>query len=192
MKQGHQIFQEKSYDDLYLEIERKQGKLPMEVLYLPRPASDYRGCYPLHFEKHVERLLGTTNYVHFFAGKATTGYRIDLNKNLNVDKIADVQDLSDILDNSFDGGMADPPYDKEFANTLYDCDYPEFTLWTKELVRIVKPGGRIGIMQNYIVPRLPGCEYEKLVIIFLRVKQFPKIVTIQRKLPITKLNEGDA
>jgi hypothetical protein len=36
-------------------------------------------------------------------------------------------------------------------------------------------------MTNYPVPRLAGCEWEKIVIILLRIKQYPKIVTIQRK-----------
>jgi hypothetical protein len=48
-------------------------------------------------------------------------------------------------------------------------------------VRIVRPGGRIAIMQNYIVPRLPDCVMEEIIVILLRIKQYPKIVTVQRK-----------
>ena len=64
-------------DDLQLWISEREGKIPIEVMYLPRPANDYKGCYPMWFEKHLPRLLETSNYVHFFGGKATTGYRID-------------------------------------------------------------------------------------------------------------------
>lgn len=167
-------------DDLQLFISEREGKIPIEVLYLPRPANDYKGCYPMWFEKHLPRLLETDNYVHFFGGKAKTGYRIDSNPNVNPDMVCNVEYLG-IEDNQFDGGMADPPYNEQFSRELYNCEYPEWGKWTKELVRVVKPNGLIGIMQNYPVPQLAGCKWEKLVIIILRIKQFPKIVTIQRK-----------
>lgn len=161
----------------------RAGKIPIEVMYLPRPASNYPGGYPLGFEKHLERLLGTKNYVHFFSGNTKTGFRID-NKGTNgPDLVADVQDLHGLIpDNEFDGGMADPIYNEDFAKNLYHCPYPKWSLWTHELVRVVKPGGLIGIMQNYPVPQLINCEWVKLVVIIQRIKQFPKIVTIQRKL----------
>src|SRR5690349_13408631 len=168
-------------DDLQLFIQEREGKIPIEVLYLPRPASDYPGCYPLHFEKHLSRLLETDNYVHFFGGKAKTGFRIDINEKLHADYYHNVESLPKIDDNTFEGGMADPPYDERFAKELYNCEYPKWSLWTHELVRIVKPGGLIGIMNNYPVPRLKGCQWEKIVILLLRIKQFPKVITIQRK-----------
>ena len=133
------------------------------------------------FEKHLPRLLGTENYVHFFGGKATTGYRIDIRSEVKPNLIANVENLPMIESNTFVGGMADPPYTPEFARDLYNCEYPQWGKWTRELVRIVKPNGLIGIMNNYPVPRLKGCQWEKIVIILLRIKQYPKIVTIQRK-----------
>lgn len=156
------------------------GKLKTSILYLPRPATKYSGCYPLHFERRLPEILETTNYVHFFSGKSTSGYKIDCNADLNPDLVANVEDTG-LSDNSFDGGMADPPYTKEFAKNLYNTEYPIWSTWTKELVRIVKPGGRIAIMQNYIVPRLPNCTMEEIIVILLRIKQYPKIVTVQRK-----------
>ena len=157
------------------------GKLKTNILYLPRPASKYPGCYPLHFEKHLPELLETDNYVHFFAGTAETGYRIDIKPELNPDLVADVHGIPWLESGSFDGGMADPPYTKEFAKNLYNTEYPRWKEWTRELVRLVKPGGRIGIMHNYIVPRLHMCDMEEIVVILLRIKQYPKIVTLQRK-----------
>lgn len=177
-------------DDLQLWVSERQGKIPIEVLYLPRPSSDYRGCFPMHFEKHLERLLETKNFVHFFAGKSKAGcYRIDINPELtskNITLEANCEFLPELEDNMFDGGFADPPYDKRFAKEKYNCKYPNWSKWTKELVRVVKPNGLIGIMQNYPVPRLTGCEWEKLVIIILRIKQFCKVVTIQRKTSTQK------
>ena len=156
------------------------GKLKTSVMYLPRPATKYPGCYPLWFEKYLPGLLETDNYVHLFSGKATTGFRVDINVETNPDLVSDVHKIP-LADNSFDGGMADPPYTKEFAETLYNTKYPTWSIWTKELVRLVRPMGRIGIMHNYIVPRLSGCDMEEIVVILTRIKQYPKIVTIQRK-----------
>ena len=109
-----------------------------------------------------------------------SGFRIDVNKDVCPDLIADVHDVP-LASNTFDGGIADPPYTPDFAANLYGTKYPKWGAWTNELVRLVKPGGRIGIMQNYIVPRLKGCDFEEVIVILLRIKQYPKIVTVQRK-----------
>ena len=154
--------------------------LKLTTLYLPRPAAKYPGCYPMHFERRLPDILETKNYVHFFAGMSKSGFRIDCNKDVDPDLVADVENTG-LPDNWFDGGMADPPYTPEFAEKLYGTKYPKWGIWTKELVRIVKPCCRIAIMQNYIVPRLPGCTMEEIIIILLRIKQYPKIVTVQRK-----------
>lgn len=154
--------------------------IEIETVWLPRPATKYPGCYPLHFEKRIKDLLGTKDYVHLFSGTATTGHRVDIKPELKPNTIANAEKLP-FEDNSFEGGFADPPYNATFAKDLYDTVYPKWGKWTHELVRVVKPNGKIGIMQNYIVPRLPGCQYEKIYVILLRIKQFPKIVTIQKK-----------
>ena len=154
--------------------------LKTSIMYLPRPANKYPGCYPLHFERRLSEILETDDYVHFFSGMATSGFRIDINKDTNPDLVADVHSVS-LKDCSFEGGMADPPYTPEFAKDLYDTEYPKWGTWTKELVRLVKPGGRIGVMHNYIVPRLPDCDMKEIIVILLRIKQYPKVVTIQRK-----------
>ena len=156
-------------------------KIKTSIMYLPRPASKYPGCYPMHFEKRLPEILETDFFVHFFAGMAKSGYRVDCNPDVKPDLLARVEDTG-LPDNWFNAGMADPPYTPEFAKELYNTDYPKWSEWTKELVRVVKPGGRIAIMQNYIVPRLPGCLFEEIIVILLRIKQYPKIVTVQRKM----------
>jgi len=160
----------------------KKKTIEVETIWLPRPSSDYSGCYPLGFETIIKDLLGTENYAHLFAGKSKTGFRIDIKKELRPDLVADIENLSVIEDKKFDGVMADPPYTKEFANKLYDLPLPRWSKWTKEAVRICKIGGKIAIMHNYVVPRLPNCEYSKILVIITRIKQYPKIVTIQRRL----------
>ena len=154
--------------------------LKTSVLYLPRPAAKYPGCYPMHFERRLPEILETINFVHFFAGMSTTGFRIDVNSSVHPDLIAKVENTG-LESESFDGGMADPPYTAEFAKTLYNTDYPKWSEWTKEFVRLVRPGGRLAVMHNYIVPQMVGCRLEEIIVILTRIKQHPKIVTIQRK-----------
>jgi len=151
-----------------------------QVWYLPRPSSRYPGCYPLHFEKRISELLDTKDYIHLFSGLAKTGHTIDIKKELKPKTIANAEDLP-FPNNYFEGGFADPPYNKDFATKLYDCKYPKWNKWTKELVRVVKPYGKIGIMQNYIIPRLENCVMIEIIIILGRIKQYTKIVTIQQK-----------
>jgi len=94
--------------------------------------------------------------------------------------IDDVHNLP-FEDDTFEGGAADPPYTEEFAKKLYNTEYPTWIKWTKEIVRVVKPGGKIAIMHNYIVPKLSGCDYTEIFVALNRIKQYPKIVTIQTK-----------
>ena len=159
---------------------REGSGVRTSTLHLPRLATSYPGCYPLHFEKRVREILRTRNYIHLFAGTARTGVRVDTNPGVSPNTIADVHRLP-FADNSFDGAMADPPYTKEFARDFYDCDYPRWDTWSNEMVRVVRKGGRIAVMHNYVVPRLPGCDFEEVIIILLRIKQYPKIVTVQKK-----------
>jgi len=156
------------------------GKLKTSVLYLPRPAKKYPGCYPLWFERKLPDILETNNYLHLFGGMADTGIKIDISPDVNPHVVADVHSLP-FPTNHFPGAMADPPYSKEFAKNLYNTEYPEWSVWTREMVRCTTPGGRIGIMHNYIVPRLIDCDMEEIIVILTRIKQYPKIVTIQRK-----------
>ena len=159
----------------------EKPKVKTRIMYLPRPASKYPGSYPLHFEERIPELIGTDRFIHMFAGASTSGYRVDINPETKPDMVADCQHLDKIADNTFEGGFADPPYTEEFALKLYGTEYPKYNLWSKELVRVVKPGGLVGIMNNYIVPRPDGCSFEEIVVILLRIKQYPKVVTIFRK-----------
>jgi len=114
--------------------------------------------------------------------KAKTGFKVDIKKEVNPDMVADVHDLSRIKDYEFEGAMSDPPYTKEFAEELYGIKYPKWSIWTKEMVRVVRPNGLLAVMNNYIVPQIKGCKFEEIIVILTRIKQYPRIVTVQRKV----------
>lgn len=154
--------------------------IELETIWLPRPSSKYKGSFPLYFEERIPYLLETKNYIHLFSGMAKSGHTVDINPNCHPMTIADAECLP-FPNNYFDGGFADPPYNQRFAKELYNCKYPKFNKWTSEMVRVVKPLGKIAIMQNYIVPRLKDCHLVKILVVLNRIKHYPKIVTIQSK-----------
>lgn len=156
------------------------GGVPIDVQWLPRPKYDYPGSFPQGFEKYIPQLLKTEDYIHLFSGKSDCGYTVDIKEDLKPDLVASAEELP-LGNENFEGGFADPPYTEEFAQELYNCEMPKWSKWTKELVRVVKNKGRIGVMHNYVIPRLPNCRYIKLFVIITRIKQYPKIVTIQKK-----------
>lgn len=158
-------------------------KIPTETIWLPRPAWKYPGCFPKGFEKMIPELLGTDDFLHLFCGMSKIGYGVDIEETTRdtADLIADVHDLSEIEDERFEGAFADPPYTRDFSVKLYGKEYPKWEIWTKEMLKKVKIGGKIAVMHNWVIPRLPGCQYERILVIITRIKQYPKIVTVQKK-----------
>ena len=148
---------------------------------LPRPAWKYPGAYPLGFEKYIPKMIQTNDFVHLFSGLSKTGHRVDISPDTNPDTLADCHDLP-FEDESFMGAMADPIYEQKFADTIYKQALPKWSVWTKELVRVVKKGGLIGIMHNYEVNRLAGTQYEAVYYFANRPKHFPRVVTVFCKI----------
>ena len=151
--------------------------LTRQILSRPRPAHKYEGAYPLGFEKLIPKIIQTKDFIHLFAGMSKTGLRIDIKNNVNADCLADCKALP-FKDESFSGAMCDPIYNKDFADNLYKQKYPKWGEWTKEIVRVVKTGGLIGIMNNYEVNRLTGCQYWDIWYLGNRPKHYPRIVTV--------------
>ena len=181
-RETRQQVSEKKLAENLEKLKEMFGTIKLECLWLPRPASNYPGCYPLGFEKFIKKWLGTSNYVHFFAGLSKTGYRIDINPDVKPDLVANVENLKEIKDEFFEGAMADPPYNEHFAKDLYNCKYPVWSKWTREIVRIVKVNGLIAIMHNYPLPCPVNCEYVKIFVVLMRIKQFPRVITVFRRV----------
>jgi len=147
---------------------------------LPRPAHKYEGAYPLGFEKYIAKTIlqvPPNDFIHLFSGMAKTGHRVDSKTDVNADTVADCRHLP-FPDNYFNGGMADPMYEKKFADNLYKMEYPKWSEWTRELVRVVKKWHLIAIMNNYEVNRLVGCQYVEAHYFANRPKHFPRVVTV--------------
>lgn len=60
-------------------------------------------------------------------------------------------------DGAFKAVMLDPPYSDEYARNLYKIENPRPSWLLKEAARVVRPGGRIGILHVAIPFAPPGC-----------------------------------
>ena len=113
------------------------------------------GGYPKTFLAHAFRTLGVTdpsNVLHLCSGSLLGGVRVDIRPEKNPDIVADCRNVP-LPDESFDWIMSDPPYSKEWAKNLYGTEdnYPEPGAILKEATRILRVGGRVGLL-HFQVP----------------------------------------
>ena len=81
------------------------------------------------------------------------GVRIDIRQAALPDARADGRALP-FQDGSFGAVLIDPPYTEDWARSLYNTDYPRPSHLLTEACRVVRPGGRVGIL-HFIVPSPP-------------------------------------
>jgi hypothetical protein len=63
------------------------------------------------------------------------------------------------IDGCFKAIALDPPYTEEYARNLYRSEFPRPSHLLREAARVVRPGGRIGLL-HIAVPITPeGCKY---------------------------------
>jgi hypothetical protein len=123
------------------------------------------GQFPYGFLNDVVRLkmLGDVNrdeVLHVCSG--TLGPRerwtVDMRPAAKPTVIARGQALP-FLDSTFKAVMIDPPYTEEYARNLYRSEFPRPSHLLREAARVVRHGGRIGLL-HIAVPITPeGCEF---------------------------------
>ncbi|MHA2274254.1 MAG: hypothetical protein ACXAC2_00705 [Candidatus Kariarchaeaceae archaeon] len=157
--------------------------VPKEIWTLPRPRKpyDFKGGFPLHFEKKLIRLLDNPEKIlHPFGGRAEYGTRIDLKLDRNVDALGDAHDLPFKSDH-FDLVICDPPYNDELSKEMYDTPPVKFGKYSKEAVRVCKPGGFVAMYHWLWIPRLKGTDYYKIVVVLPGQWHRARICVIYRK-----------
>lgn len=121
------------------------------------------GAYPKGFVLQAARWLGAApaEVLHVCSGMLTPedgGFRVDLRAAARPTVRADGRALP-FRDGVFSAVMIDPPYSVEYAADLYGTDYPRPSHLLAEAARVVRPGGRIGLL-HFIVPfPPPGCRF---------------------------------
>lgn len=113
------------------------------------------GGYPKGFLKHAYATIGAENpdeVLHLCAGSMKVGIRVDVRAETNPTVVADCRHTP-FADGSFRWIMADPPYAESYAENLYGTGavYPKPGEILREATRLLKPGGRVGLL-HFIVP----------------------------------------
>lgn len=118
------------------------------------------GTYPKGFVDWALKALGVpaSEVLHVCSGALTHrdvagGTRVDLNPDRAPDVVADGRALP-FQDGAFAGVMIDPPYTLEYARDLYGTDYPRPSHLLAEAARVIRGGGRVGIL-HFLVPLSP-------------------------------------
>lgn len=132
---------------------------------LARTKSHYYGSYPEGFMWRAKGFL-PGEICHLCSGKVKDGFTVDLNPDVEPDLVADARKTG-MPSESFDAVLIDPPYTPEDAAT-YGYAYPEPKALLAEAWRLVRPGGRVGIL-HYIIPRPPTKNARLLAVIAVMV-----------------------
>lgn len=113
------------------------------------------GGYPKSFLKYAYATLGVTDpkhVLHLCSGSMTVGVRIDIRPETNPTVVSNCVSTP-FADESFSWIMADPPYAESYAENLYGTGsvYPKPGEILREATRLLKPGGRVGLL-HFLVP----------------------------------------
>lgn len=92
--------------------------------------------------------------------KKGEGIRVDIRKAARPDFIADGRHLP-FKDGEHAAVMIDPPYNKEYAMSLFGVEYPLPSHLLREAARVVRPGGRIALVHYITAKPVAGTRFVK-------------------------------
>lgn len=123
------------------------------------------GRYPRNWLPWIIKmqLLGDVardEILHVCSGtlSATERWTVDIRPEARPRVLADGTRLP-FLDRTFRAVIIDPPYTDEYARNLYGTTNPRPSWLLREASRVLKPGGRVGIL-HFAVPFAPkGCRF---------------------------------
>jgi SAM-dependent methyltransferase len=113
------------------------------------------GGYPIGFPEAAYEWMGVTCpdlVLHLCSGSMRRGVRVDIRPEMEPDIVCDARNTP-FADETFDWIMIDPPYSEEYARNLYGTEkhYPRPGQLMKEAARLLKPGGKVGLL-HFQVP----------------------------------------
>lgn len=157
--------------------------IPTETWVLPRPRKPYYpGSFPLFFEIKLIRMLGNPKKIlHPFGGHSEYGVRLDLNKGVTPDILADAH-YQPIKDEYFDLVICDPPYNDKLSEEMYDAPNIKYKKYISEAVRVCKTGGFIASYHWIWTTKPKGTEYYKILVVLPGQWHRPRICCIFKKL----------
>ena len=159
-------------------------RIPTDTWVLPRPRPDaYVGGFPLHFERRLWELLGKPDKVlHPFGGLAEIGDFVDLNPTTTPTWVGDAHDLHWIDDDSYDLVILDAPYSADESEELYGTPPPRWGDYTREAVRVCKPGGHVAVYLDKQPARPAGTRLVRRIVVLTRTWHRPRVCFVFEKL----------
>ncbi len=143
---------------------RDGGKISQASVWTATPAVDFPGehfwgAYPRDFIRWASQVMqcNRQDIVHLCSGSLPKGegaLRVDIRPEVLPDVVADCRALP-LADNCAAAVLLDPPYSVEYAQDLYQTEYPRPSALLAEASRIVKPGCPIGLL-HFLVPFPPA------------------------------------
>jgi len=115
--------------------------------------SGQRQRYPGRFLLNVGRnypMMVENAVLHMFSGSCDFGVSTDIRVETGADVVADYTDLP-FNNDSFDAVLADPPYADHYQKQ-WGGNLPKPKWILKEGVRVLRPGGLIGILHIIVIP----------------------------------------
>lgn len=141
---------------------------------LARTQRRYYGAYPEGFLWRAKAMM-PGEMCHLCSGTVRGDFTVDINPDMNPDLVGDARDTG-LPGESFDAVLIDPPYSPEDAEK-YGTDYPRPAHLMREGYRLVRPGGRVGML-HHIWPQPPAKGVRCLAIVGVvvgtqnRIRQF--------------------
>ena len=117
------------------------------------------GAYPIGFEHHILRqgLLGThraDDVLHVCSGGVPAKWTVDVRHEVSPAVVANAAALP-FASSTFRAVLIDPPYNEAYARQLYRVTgLPTLKAMLLEAVRVLTPGGRVGLL-HFVVPQRP-------------------------------------
>jgi len=137
-----------------------------DMWILARTQQKYYGAYPGGFLWRAKVLL-PGRMCHLCSGTVRGDFTVDIDPGVEPDLVADARDTG-LPGESIDAVLIDPPYTPEDARKYNSKEYPEPRNLMREAYRLVRPGGRVGML-HYIVPRPPQKDARLLAVVGVMV-----------------------
>lgn len=125
----------------------------------------FSGAYPAGFLKRVKASFkeyypkNREDILHVCSGRIPSeeGIRLDISEEYDPDILSNAEDMSELLDETFQWVMADTPYNKKASEKYYNVPMLNRSKVIKEMTRVCKVNGFISTLDQISANNVPRC-----------------------------------